>query len=213
MIYGHILMRETFKNEAHKPGYCKQFVDYFDRSQDGCFFADMRETYLLRTCRFIYNEGLPVYYVVNKFTFRNPANLSRFLCKTNETAFQSIRSIIINLEADRKAGDAIAQLAKLPNLKHLAVVINNASKYFLNEKEEMIQRAFLFYGEPKDRRLMDCAGVDELLTLRGLELIKVVPNDREVLQEKIPEWFLLEIQSLEDLMRQRCYRPRTEVSA
>ncbi|EHK15441.1 uncharacterized protein TRIVIDRAFT_228475 [Trichoderma virens Gv29-8] len=115
-------------------------------------------------------EFFRVFFRTKTFRFRCPCELRTHLTN-NGMFFDNVRKIVVQWSGP-EAAMAFKQLKKVPKLKSLGIVISRLTYIHLNERSATMKNYFpLAY---KNTRLSDILGLDELLEIRGLNLVEVM---------------------------------------
>ncbi|UKZ77209.1 hypothetical protein TrVFT333_004928 [Trichoderma virens FT-333] len=115
-------------------------------------------------------EFFRVFFRTKTFRFRCPCELRTHLTN-NGMFFDNVRKIVVQWSGP-EAAMAFKQLKRVPKLKSLGIVISRLTYIHLNERSATMKNYFpLAY---KNTRLSDILGLDELLEIRGLNLVEVM---------------------------------------
>ncbi|KAK0621433.1 hypothetical protein B0T17DRAFT_591324 [Bombardia bombarda] len=123
---------------------------------------------LAQTCSKVKNEFLDFFYQKAPLHFTCSCELRDGL-KSNPILRKSLRSVKVHWTGPA-SDQAFALLAKCLGLKDLEVVISRSTTAYLTPREDEMR---LFFTALKPPRLAEARGIDELLTIRGMNNVSV----------------------------------------
>lgn len=154
---------------------------------------------LARTCSKVRDEFLEYFYRETPLYFTCACELGQRL--SNDIMRMTLRKIRVHWTGP-DSDKAFLLLAKCPKLSELDVVVSQTTTNDLTHRETEMRRYFTSKRQP---RIADALGLDELLTIRGMEKVKASHLSFKQGTRKTED----ERASLEALLTEKLKAPRT----
>ncbi|KAI9746704.1 MAG: hypothetical protein M1818_000418 [Claussenomyces sp. TS43310] len=162
---------------------------------------------LMHTCRQIREEASASFYRFNSFDFPCTCAMSSFFCKCDPYLSSKIRYVSFYWRGFERI-HAISSLGNLANLTVLQVYLDMSTSSMPSERELMLRERLVLTSSRKPLRLVDSLGFEELMELRGLDVILLLP-DRTLRRNKRLK---TEVDEIEMLLQDVVSLPRTPVN-
>ncbi|TLD30792.1 hypothetical protein PspLS_02362 [Pyricularia sp. CBS 133598] len=161
LIYFYYLHCRCGQNKIMYPGTKKHTCPCSHANQP----RSLRD---MQVCKAIREDFMAIFYREHKFYFNCTCEMDYFI-KNNKDLQRNIVSIKIHWCGPR-ADEAFQALKTCPNLRQMVVVPSAATTRSLVPRKQVFNRFFAHNSRP---RLTDALGMDELITLRGINTVSV----------------------------------------
>lgn len=134
--------------------------------------TDMSIIYVSKS---IYAYALPMYYASREFRLACTCTMAICFTRASPFVLSNLKYVkLIWKGMDREV--AFAKLAEVGNLEKLTFVLDTTTKDMMSAREKSLREFFQRNMTPPFTRIIDTAGFDELVKVRGVKEVEVVAS-------------------------------------